>query len=42
MNSRERLLAAMRCEPVDHVPCAPWFFRYQRPGLPPCADDSSR
>jgi hypothetical protein len=26
MNSKERILAALRCEPVDRVPCDPWFF----------------
>ena len=27
MNSKERILAAMRCEPVDHVPCSIYFNR---------------
>lgn len=26
MNSTERMRAALRCEPVDRLPCAPWFF----------------
>ena len=26
MTSKERMLGALRCEAVDHVPCAPWFF----------------
>ena len=26
MTSKERILAALRCEPVDRVPCDPWFF----------------
>lgn len=26
MTSKERLLAALRREPVDRVPCDPWFF----------------
>ena len=26
MTSQERIHAALRCQPVDQVPCAPWFF----------------
>ena len=28
MTSRERILAALRGQPVDYVPCAP-FFNFQ-------------
>ncbi len=37
MTSRERVLAALRCEPVDYAPCTPTFCDmqvHQRLGLP--------
>lgn len=35
MTSRERVRAAICCEPVDRVPCAPWFFDDRAPGRKP-------
>ena len=32
MTSKERLRAAIACEPVDYVPCAPWFSGGPRVG----------
>ncbi|MBI3985543.1 MAG: hypothetical protein HY343_01370 [Lentisphaerae bacterium] len=32
MTSRERMMAALRCQPADHVPCAPWIFNNTFPG----------
>lgn len=38
MTSRERLIAAIHCEPVDYVPCAQYFYR-GFPGRGPCASE---
>ena len=41
MTSRERLLAALRRQDVDYVPCCPAFFRHQpqTEGIPDGVDD---
>ena len=37
MNDKERILAAIRCQEVDRVPCAPWFWQPLGPSSPPFA-----
>jgi len=42
MTSKQRILAALRCQEVDRVPCAPWFFMGRYPGAEPWPSSRAR